>query len=95
MKKPKSKLEVAAGKLISAIQKEWGAETGELVADQSEEVISKGHSLLCGSKNGNVEAVLDGRSVTQFLGDLWVHRHPNVKRSIDDFEVALHDSSNV
>jgi len=95
MTKEKTKLETAAGKLISAIQKEWGNEAGEPEAEESEKVMYKGHDLLKGAKSNNVVGILNGMSVTQYLGDIWIHKHPSVKQSIANFEVALIESKNV
>jgi len=91
----KSPLEKAAGKLISAIQKEWGEELGESTAEVSEDVIGRGHDLLQAAKNNEVLNVLRGLSVTQYLGELWVHRHPSVKEYIAKFEQELEASDNV
>jgi hypothetical protein len=95
MPKKKSPLEHAAGKLISAIQKEWGKELGESTAKVSEEVIGKGHDLLQASSSNEVTKMLCGMSVTQYLGELWVRRHPLVKEYIEDFERELESSENV
>ena len=96
MPKEKSDLEKAAGKLISAIQKEWGNELGESTAEVSELVMNKGHDLLAGAKNGTLLKVLNGGSVTQFLGETWVRSHPSVKNSIESLEVAIaNDGENV
>lgn len=95
MTKRKTQLEAAAGKLISAIQKEWGEELGNPAVEMSEEAMNKGHDLLAGAKNNNVHDILRGMSVTQFLGDIWVQKHPSVKQSISNFEVALNESGNV
>lgn len=89
MASKKSALEKAAGKLISSIQKEWDNELGESVAEISEAVMDKGHELLLASKNGEVRSILCGLNVTQFLGELWVRRHPEVKESIAKFEREL------
>jgi len=91
MVKEKNKLEIAAGKLISAIQKEWNTELGEPEAEISEEIMNKGHDLLEGAKNNNLEGLLKGMSVTQFLGDLWVHKHQGVKESILNLEAAMNE----
>jgi len=64
MEKNKTKVEAAAGKLISSIQKEWGNEVGEPEAEESEEIMYKGHDLLTGAKNNNVSDVLNGMNVT-------------------------------
>lgn len=91
MKKAKTKIEAAAGKLISSVQKEWGNEAGEPESEESEEVMHKSHDLLSGAKDNNVREVLEGRNVAQFLGDIWVQKHPNVKQSIANFEAELNE----
>ncbi|TDU23306.1 hypothetical protein DFR24_4830 [Panacagrimonas perspica] len=86
MEKQKTPLEHAAGKLISSLQKEWGAEAGEPGADISEEAMHKCHSLLHGAKNGSLQSVLRGASVTDFIGRAWVRAHPRVLPAIRAFE---------
>ncbi|WP_221801838.1 hypothetical protein [Oceanobacter mangrovi] len=95
MASKKSALEQAAGKLISAIQREWGKELGESVAEVSECVMDKGHDLLRASKEREVRCILGGLSVTQYLGELWVYRHPEVKELIAQFERELEASESV
>ncbi|MBA4501698.1 hypothetical protein [Marinobacterium marinum] len=91
----KTELEKAAGKLILAIQKEWGNELGESVAEVSEDVMNKGHELLLASKQREVHCVLGGLNVTQYLGELWVSRHPEVKKFIVQFERELEENESV
>lgn len=95
MPKKKSPLEQAAGKLISAIQKQWGNDLGETTAEVSEEVMGKGHNLLQASTRNEVSKVLCGLTVTQYLGELWVRRHPSIKEYIENFERELRSSENV
>ncbi|MDH5354953.1 MAG: hypothetical protein OEY09_10965 [Gammaproteobacteria bacterium] len=95
MAKKKSPLEAAAGKLISAIQKEWDNEMGEPEAEESENIMHKGHDILKAARNNNISSILNGMNVTQFLGDIWVHKHPNVKQSIANFEAVLNAFENV
>lgn len=45
MTKHRTEIETAAGKLISAIRKEWGKELGEPMAPESEGMINKAHDL--------------------------------------------------
>ena len=95
MKNTKTQLETDAGKLISTIQKEWHEEAGLPEADISENVMDKGHDLLKAAKEKNIQVILNGMTVTQFLGDLWVHKHPNVIEIIIKFENSINESSNV
>ena len=95
MKKNKTQQEVAAGKLISAIQKEWNKELGESSAKISEEVMYRGHDLLKASKANQVKTTLGGMSVSQYLGETWVHRHPSVKQSIANLESVINEANSV
>jgi hypothetical protein len=81
--------EAAAGKLISAIQKEWTAELGEPCAHQSEQAMSRAHDLLQAAKAGTVRECLNGQTVAQFLGQSWVMQHARVLPSITNFEASL------
>jgi hypothetical protein len=54
MPRARSSLEIAAGKLISAIQREWSAEAGELSASASEEVMHSSHALLAAAKGDSL-----------------------------------------
>ena len=81
--------EAAAGKLISAIQKEWTAELGEPHADQSEQAMNRAHDLLQAAKAGTVRECLNGQTVAQFLGQNWVMQHARVLPSITALEACL------
>ncbi len=93
MPKKKTQAESAAGKLISAIQKEWTAELGEPQDEESEAVMHKAHDLLINANN--IEQALKCMSVTQFLGTVWVYKHPKIKQAILNFEVALKENNKV
>lgn len=95
MTKNRTNLEIAAGKLISAIQKEWGKEVGESVADVSESVMNKGHDLLQAANAGEIRNLLAGRSVSEYIGELWLKSHPSVKPAISKLEEELKSSENV
>ena len=82
-------IEIAAGKLISAIQKEWTAELGEPRADQSEQAMNRAHDLLQAAKAGTVHECLNGQTVAQFLGQSWVMQHTRVLPSITALEASL------
>ena len=82
----KTEFQRAAGKLISAIQREWGEELGEKNADFSEDVMNAAHDILLCRSSDKLRAMLDGKSVKQHLGDVWVQRHPGVKAAIVELE---------
>ena len=81
--------EAAAGKLISAIQKEWTAELGEPRADQSEQAMNRAHDLLQAAKTGTVRECLNGQTVAQFLGQSWVQQHAAVGPFINSMQACL------
>jgi len=74
----KSAIRVAAGKLTSAIQKEWGLELGEDCAELSEDVMDRSHMLLHANSEAQLENILAGKTVSEYLGIEWVESHPSV-----------------
>jgi hypothetical protein len=88
MARARSPVEVAAGKLISAIQHEWSAELGEPCAQESEAVMDSCHALLQAAKIGNLPLVLGTSTVTEYLGPRWVESHPNVQPYVQALEVV-------
>jgi hypothetical protein len=89
MPKKKTDLQKASGKLISAIQKEWGEELGGSSAEFSEDVMSAAHALLQAASAEEMAVVLGPKSVRQYLGDVWVQRHSCVKPAIENLESLL------
>lgn len=89
MSKNRSEIERAAGKLVSAIQKEWGNDLGEIHAEFSEDVVNSAHDLLQAGSVGEIGKLLGPKNITQFLGEIWVRRHPAVKSAIESLEELL------
>lgn len=89
MPRNRAELEKAAGKLTSAIQKEWHQSLGTTTSSANEEVMHISHSLVKATKNGNIIQALRGGSVTDYLGREWVAHHPDVLPAIDYFEMLL------
>jgi len=89
MPRQRTEAEAAAGKLISAIQKEWGKENGESVARISENVMDLAHTLLLARSAEGMLQLLGTRSAKQYLGELWVARHPAVLAAIKHLEHTL------
>lgn len=89
MTKNKSQLDIATGRHISAVQKEWGAELGESHAEFSENVLDAAHDLRQAGSPEAIKELLGNRDVSQFLGELWVRRHPSVKAAIQSLEELL------
>lgn len=84
----KKPLEQAVGKLISRIQREWIAESGEADSEQSEEVMDAAHRLLQAAKTDSLVALLGNRTVSVYLGSSWVSAHPKVWPYIQVVEAA-------
>ncbi len=89
----KAKYEKASAKLISIIRKEWNKELGYPGAKVTELVLGKVHDLQSAAKEGKVLAVLNGLTLTQFLGETWVRKHPSVNQCIAGFEAMLKDEA--
>lgn len=87
----KAKYEKAAAKLIAIIRKERNKELGEPGAKVSELVMEKANDLLAAAKENKVLALLNGITLTQFLGETWVRKHPGVRQCIAGFEAMLKD----
>lgn len=92
MPKDKPPFQKAAGKLISAIQKEWGEELGGPRADFSEDVMGAAHKLLQAGTPENARALLGAKSIRQYLGEIWVQSHPNVKPAVVALEELMRDA---
>lgn len=78
MPRTRAPLEIAAGKLISAIQREWSDEAGDLSAPASEEVMHSSHALLAAAKAGSLVSVIGSGTVSEYLGEEWVKAHPRI-----------------
>jgi len=89
MPRERTATERAAGKLITTVQREWGAELGEPSAEISEHVMGRAHELLQASKDGTLKALLGVQNLTDYLGALWVKRHPTVLPAIRELELLI------
>jgi hypothetical protein len=70
MTRLRTPLEAAAGKLIAAIQKEWGIEAGEPESAASEDVMHAAYGLLQAASNfGSIESAIGSGSVAAYLGE--------------------------
>lgn len=93
MPREKSESERAAGKLISAIQKEWGLELGEAQAEQSELVMGRAHELLQARNAVSMLNILGSKSVKEFLGESWLQSHKGIEPSVFELEAAIKNES--
>ena len=89
MPRARTPLQAAIGRLISAIQKVWGTELGEPYAEFSQDVISKAHLLLRAGNKEQIIKTLDGLSLPQFLGEVWLQKHPEIKPFVASVEEWL------
>jgi hypothetical protein len=94
MARKRNPVGIAAGKLILAIQKEWGERMGEPDAALAQKVMNRAHTLLQASQSSSVSMLLDGRSVAEYLDPVWVEMHPSVKPSIEAFVAVLRAHEN-
>ncbi|MCZ4303194.1 hypothetical protein O4G98_00460 [Zoogloeaceae bacterium G21618-S1] len=83
--------QMAAGKLISAIQKEWGNELGDAIAQSTEKVMDLAHELLQERTPERMRILLKNRTLTEYLGEHWVKHHPSTESAIAALEKELYD----
>jgi hypothetical protein len=89
MPKERTAIEAAAGKLISAVQREWGAEAGTPEEKLSEQVLYRAHDLLQSAKADSLCAKLGSHGVADYLGASWVGQHLSVMPMIKELESLL------
>ena len=89
MARVRTTAESAAGKLVSAIQKVWTYRIGTDQALEAESVMNRAHDLLSATRSGELNRLLAGRSVQDFLGADWVSCHPGVIRAAAAFQASL------
>ena len=91
MAKQKTDIQKATGKLISVIQKEWGEALGDDNAEFSENVMDAAHDLFQAGTREKIKALLGTLTVKQYLGEVWVQGHPNVKTAVSNLEGLLNE----
>jgi len=84
--------EVAAGKLVSAIQKVWAECTGTEEGKEAELVMKRAEDLLWGIRRGNLESILANASARAFVGDRWIAQHISLEAAMKELEAALRES---
>lgn len=89
MPRKRTELNIAAGKLISVIQKEWVKESGEPAAKLSEEIMDSAYDFLQADSIEEVKMLLGPDTISQYLGDEWVKNHPDVLPAIMRIEKVL------
>jgi hypothetical protein len=82
-------VEVLAGQLILAIQREWQAEIGEDTAQDSEAVMNRAHLLLQAAKVNSLTSTLGARSVERYLGSDWLSTHPAAVPAVRAFAESV------
>ena len=95
MPKERTEIEAVAGKLISAVQREWGAEAGTPEEKLSEHVLYRAHDLLQAAKTGSLCATLGSHGVAYYLGASWVEQHLSVVPMIKELESLLVQAQHV
>ncbi|GLQ99395.1 hypothetical protein [Dyella mobilis] len=89
MPRDRSDLELAIGKLIVMVQREWQEECGDPEAKESLSVMYRCHDLLRAAKADELKDFLNGRSLAGYLGGLWLGTHPNVTPSVEAVAKAM------
>jgi hypothetical protein len=94
MVRVRTPLEREIGKLIVAVQKEWNRHAGEDgIWQETEQVLYRSHDLLMHTKAQNLQSLLGGQTVSQFLGEPWLKRHPQVMHFVGPIEKFVSGSN--
>jgi hypothetical protein len=89
MPRNRTRLKIAGGRLVSAVQKVWLHRIGTEQAATAEAAMNRAHVLLEGIREKRLKAILDGKSPRDYLGRDWVSRHATVERAVGELEAAI------
>ena len=89
MPRTKTPQQIAAGKLVSAIQKVQSFRSGTPQWHEADAVMNRAHSLHMASVLGTLSAELAGNTVAGYLGADWVACHPGVVLAAKQLEVEV------
>jgi hypothetical protein len=85
----KTPADIAAGKLVLAIQNVWGYRLGTDQAADAEAAMNKAHELHQAAVAGKLHQILGNDSVVDYIGRAWVECHPSVKESVETLEATV------
>lgn len=85
----RTEVERAAGRLVSAIQREWVAALGTAEGSNAERVLQQAHGLLLAIRRDALEDEVGQKTVSQYLGADWVEAHAVVKQKIEELVAEL------
>ena len=93
MPRTKTKEARIAGKLISEIQKVWGQQLGEPLADETEDIMNLAHDLLQAQDKQAMARLLAGRTVFEYLGEAWLQQHATVAQIASELNDVIEGKS--
>jgi hypothetical protein len=88
MPRKKTPTDVAAGRLVLAIQKVWGYRLGTNQAAAAEAAMNRAHDLQQAARSGTLEQLLGTRNTADYVGRDWVECHPGVKQAAANLEAS-------
>jgi len=88
MPRKKTATDIAAGRLVLAIQKIWGYRLGTDQAPAAEVAVNRAHDLHQAARGGKLEQLLGVGHTADYIGRDWVECHPGVKQAAEKLEAA-------
>lgn len=89
MPRKRNPQQVAAGKLVLAIQKVQSYRAGTSQWHEAGEVMGRAHELHQAAVAGRLAGALSGKTIAQYLGANWVACHPGVMSAIEVLETEI------
>src|ERR1700722_10173777 len=88
MPRKKTATDLAAGRMVLAIQKVWGSRLGTDKAAEAEAAMNRAHDLHQAARRGTLENLLGISTAADYVGRGWVECHPGVKQAAESLEAA-------
>jgi hypothetical protein len=86
MKRKRTSADIAAGRLISAVQKVWTEYTGTDEGYIAEAVMNRAHDIHQTIIAQRLPEILAGRTIRQFLDEDWITFYPDADEAVRDLE---------
>ncbi len=92
MPRERTELQRASGKLTSSLGKVWHQHLGDdELWEKCDVVLNKSHDFLQAKNAENIIQLLNGQSISEYLGEDFLQHHPQILEYIRELEKAIRD----
>ena len=89
MPRRRTPADIAAGRVIRAVQRVWSEYAGTDEGYIAESVTERAHAIHQAIIANNLSQTLAGRTIRQYLDEDWVTFYPDVDEAVRRLELAL------